>query len=218
MRAGLWLLAAAQAAGAEDFSARLSAALVAHVASTVAISSEDVEVVSLGFAGAGCGDEILITGRLNEDYVGNTDLRVEALDGGAICGRWRIRARLAQWRTVPTASQPTAAGQPIALTPRRVRLERPVGTPVDPVGGPFLALAPMRAGEPVTIERVRLQPDVEAGAKVKLEVRAGALVIRGDGFLTQPGRVGESINVRAQSTGAILEGTLVTPGRVVVDE
>ncbi|MEL6344837.1 MAG: flagella basal body P-ring formation protein FlgA [Myxococcota bacterium] len=213
LRLGLLAVASAQGVGFTD---RLSAAIAEHVATTLSVEASDVVVLSTGFRGEGCGDALLLFARPDEDFLGAVDLRIEATDAGALCGRWRVRARLARWVTVPTVGEPVAAGEVLSLKTARVRLDRPMGTPVDPADGPFLALTGMRAGEAVTRERVRRQPDVPAGETVKLVIKSGSLSIVGDGVLTKPGEIGASITVRALSTGAILEGTLVSADRVVV--
>ena len=200
-----------------DFSARLAAAIQAHAAAQVGGTPEDVEVVSTGFLGEGCGDRILLSSRPGESFLGTVELRVEARAGEALCGQWRVHARVARWAEIPVAKKAVAAGQPIELSVARVRLELPPGTPVSPDAGPYLARTPLRAGQPVVTENSRALPDVAAGTAVKVLVRAGSLTIASEGTLTQAARVGETVTVRSAATLTLLEGTLIAHDRVIVE-
>jgi flagella basal body P-ring formation protein FlgA len=203
---------------AEDgFAARLSADIQQAAAATHGISSDDVEVLTTGFAGEGCGDRLLISARPGEDYIGTADLRVTAMDDGVQCGQWRVRARLAVWLTMPVAAAPAAAGETLQLRAERVRIDRSPGTPVSTSGGPYVARTGVRAGQVVVSELTRTLPDVDAGHSVNVTVHAGSLTIRSEGFLAQPGNVGSVVRVRSAATNTILEGVLITPDNVVID-
>lgn len=201
----------------EDFAARLSADIQQAAAVSHGIAADDVEVLSTGFAGAGCGDSIAITARPGEDYIGTTDLRVAAMDDGVQCGEWRVRARIAVWLTMPVAAASAAAGETLRLRTERVRMERSLGTPVSTSGGPYVARTGVRSGQVVMSELARALPDVDAGHPVKVEVQAGSLMIRSEGFMAQPGNIGTSVRVRSAATNVILEGILVAPDRVVIN-
>lgn len=213
----LFLLLSAAAASASDFDVRLSASIQQSAATALGVEADDVEVLSTGFGGKGCGDAIDITARPNEDYLGTTDLRVVASEGGVICGQWRVRSRLAVWMTLPVAAKAAAAGDPIELRAERVRVDRPLGTPVPMSGRPLAARTSVRSGQVVVAELARAIPDVGTGQPVILEVRAGSLTITSEGFLAQASTVGETVRVRTASTNTVIEGTLVAHDRVVVE-
>ena len=211
------LLFSLSVASAAEFSARLQSALRDYAAEQLQLPPADIEVRSTGFAGAGCGDRLLVTARGDEDFLGRTDLRITALDGEQACGQWRIQPDFSVWQMLPTAASAAGPGAEIAVVPRRVRLDRPVGTPVDLERGPFIALSQVRAGDVVVQQRVRLAPDVKAGQSVKLEVISGSLTIRGEGRLLSAARLGEAVTVRSDATGVLLKGTLVAVDRVRVE-
>lgn len=203
-------------ATAGAFGARLVEAMQAHVASALGTAVEDIEVLSSGFVGEGCGDRILLSARPGEDFLGLVDLRVDALSGEVLCGQWRVRARLARWESLPVAKVSVAAGQPIELAVVRVRLEQSPGTPVSASEGPYLARTPLRAGSPVVIENSRPLPDVAAGSPVQVWVQVGALTIVSEGALAQEARVGERVSVRSSATQSLMEGTLIAHNRVII--
>lgn len=211
----LLLLSALAQAG--DFATRLSAEIQQAAAAALSVPAEDVEVASTGFGGEGCGDRIEVIARPGEGFVGTIDLRVVARQGEVVCGQWRVRPRLAVWQTLPVAVKPAAAGEPIEIRAERVRVDRPLGTPVPTSGRPLVARTSVRSGQVVVAELARALPDVDTGQTVKIEVRAGSLTITSEGYLAQPSSVGETVRVRTAATNTIIEGTLVAHDRVLVE-
>ena len=98
----------------------------------------------------------------------------------------------------------------------RVERHRIHGKAVAPLSGPYLAVAPLEAGAPVTIARVRTAPDWKSGSTVTLVAGSGALVIRTAGSLLSDARNGERVRVANPSTGAVVVGVLTADGTVMV--
>ncbi|MFT4979879.1 MAG: hypothetical protein ACI8S6_005791 [Myxococcota bacterium] len=201
----------------EDFGTRLTDAIRQAAAEEHDLAPEDVEVLSSGFGGRGCGDAVTVSARSGADYAGTIDLVVVARAGEAECGQWRVRARTALWMTLPVAAETTAAGQFLSLREERVRIERPLGTPVSMSGGPYVARTVVRSGQVVVAELAKVPPDVDAGQTVKIEVRAGNLTILSEGVLAQPGDIGASVRVRSAATDTIVTGVLVASDHVIIE-
>lgn len=208
-------VAAASAGTAE----RLQAAVVGHISQVLSISEQDVEVLHLGAAWESCAtpssETLHVEAKDGEDYLGPTELRVTVLDDGEICGRHRIKPRIARWVTHAVAAEPAAPGEVISLTTKRERLESLSGSPLSPEDGPYLALTALRAGESITTARARSLPDVSSGTQVKVEVRAGGLSVRCDGVLIGDADIGKPARARCSSTGQVLHGTLTSASTLV---
>ena len=209
------LLLLAGVAAAEG-SALLAAAIQQHVAEELGARAEDVEVVHLGVAGFSCGEapRIIIESRPGERFVGPTELKITAMDGAELCGRWRASVQLALWRELPVAAQAVAPGEVVPVVLQRVRLQRELGTVIDPSAGPYLARAALRSGEPLTTVKTRARPDATAGQAVVLQLSSGPLQIRCDGQLLVDAHIGDRVRARCETTHATIEGTLVAVDRV----
>lgn len=211
------LLLATLGRAEESFSARLAMQIQQNAAAVHGIAPSDVDVLSTGFAGEGCGDSMVVTSRPGEDYIGAVDLRVTAYDQGIQCGQWRVRTRQALWLDLPVAVQAAAAGETLQLRMDRIRIERSPGTPVSMSGGPYVARTGVRSGQVVVTELTKALPDVGTGQLVNVVVHSGQLVIRSEGYLAQPGNIGDPVRVRSTATNTILHGTLVATDQVVID-
>ena len=207
------------AAVADDTASRLQDAIVDHVAATLRVPEADVEVVHLGAAWLSCADpgqeRLIVEAKAGEDFLGSTDLRVTVLDGQSVCGKYRIKPKIARWVSVPVAKEAAAPGASVVLSLQRVRLDSSTAAPVDPDGGPYLALTTIRAGEPVIATRVRSRPDVGGGTSITVEIHSGGLLIRCDGVLVGDAHIGEPVRARCNTTGQVVHGTLTSPTRVV---
>jgi flagella basal body P-ring formation protein FlgA len=118
------------------------------------------------------------------------------------------------WRSVPVAAADVGAGGLVRLSARRVLIEDVHGLSVDPSGGPFVAVAPLRAGEPVLVGRVRVAPAARSGAVVQIEAVVGGVVVRVPGKLLSDAALGERVKVLNTVHGVVVEGTLSAPDRV----
>lgn len=209
----------AQAAGAADVppgarsELEVASALRVHVAERLGLPAHDVEVQATGLGRplqCAPGAEVAVQSGPTEDFRGWTDLRI----GGGGCEALRVRAQLVVWREAPVAAEATPAGGRVSVQQRKLRIDELIGAPVDPLGGPYVAIGPLRAGEPLTVGRVKLAPDGRSGATVVIEARAGGLLVEVPGRLMQDGAVGERVRVLNTVHGVVVEGTLVAADRV----
>lgn len=188
-------------------------AVRAHVAEALGVPLHDVEVPSVGLGRPlRCpeGAPILVSATPGEDYRAWADLRV----GAEGCEALRVRARVQVWRSVPVAAADVGAGGVVRLSARRVLIEDVHGVSVDPTGGPYVAVAPLRAGEPVLVGRVRVAPAARSGAMVQIEAVVGGVVVRVPGKLLSDAALGERVKVLNTVHGVVVEGTLSAPDRV----
>ena len=197
----------------------VDAAIRAHVADALGVPSHDVEVRSNGLGtplACGPSARLDIEASPGEAYRQYVRLRLRGTDGGASCADLRIRTDLVIWQQVPVVASSVGAGETIRLATGRVERHRIHGKAVDPLSGPYLAVAPLEAGAPVTVARVRTAPDWKSGSTVTLVAGSGALVIRTAGRLLSDARNGERVRVANPSTGAVVVGVLTADGTVMV--
>jgi flagella basal body P-ring formation protein FlgA len=198
----------------------VNAAIRAHVADALNIEAHDVEVRSNGLGQPfPCGPTARIEVETfpDETYQRFVRLRVLGEERGTVCADFRVRTELVIWQEVPVAASTTRAGESIRLTTGRVERHRVQGQPVDPLQGPFLALAPLEAGAPVTASRVRTAPDWKSGSTVTLLAGANGLVIKAPGRLLADARNGERVRVANPATGAVVVGVITADGLVKVE-
>lgn len=214
-----WLLFAALSAAlppsptSERSELEVASAVRAHVAERLGVAEHDVEVAETGLGRplrCAVGAEPSVTSAPTEDFRGWTELRV----GGAGCEELRVRAQLLVWRSVPVAGAATAAGARVDVRTKRLRNDLLVGDSVDPDGGPYVAVGPLREGDPLTVGRVKVVPDAANGATVTIEARAGGLRVEVPGRLLQDGALGDQVRVLNTVHGVVVEGTLVAADRV----
>jgi flagella basal body P-ring formation protein FlgA len=74
------------------------------------------------------------------------------------------------------------------------------------------------AGAPIAARDVALPPPLTRGTQVAIEVRRGAVRIRGTGTLELAARPGEPATARIAATRLVVRGTLVAPATVVVGD
>jgi flagella basal body P-ring formation protein FlgA len=196
----------------------VDAAIRAHVAAATAVSDHDVEVVHNGLGVAfPCGPtaQIDVWAAPSETYRRHVHFRLRGTEAGQPCADLRVRAEVVVWQQMVVARAPVRAGEAIPLTTARVRRDEVVGDPVDPAGGPYLAVAPMPAGVPVIMSRVRSVPDRKAGERVTLVAGSQGLMIRANGRLLSDARVGDTVRVANPATGSVVVGVLADDGQVI---
>ncbi len=179
----------------------------------------DVQVLSNGLGVPfPCGPTaaLEIVGTVGTLSSGRVDLRVRGTERGAPCVDLRLRVHVAVWVQRPVAARAVAAGGRVDLVMARVELGTVQGDPVDPDGGPYEAIAPLRQGQPVTLHRVRLRADKKSGAEVVVVSGSGGLQIRVRGKLLEDGRTGGTVRVAVPATGGVVEGVLLADGTVRV--
>ena len=220
---GLVFAPAASKATSAGVKSRVSAPLVdaairEHVATATAVADHDVEVVHNGLGVPfPCGPtaKIDVWAASSETYRRHVHFRLRGTESGQPCADLRVRAEVVVWQQMVVARAPVRAGEAIPLTTARVRRDEIVGDPVDPDGGPYLAVGPMPAGVPVTVSRVRSVPDRKSGERVTLVAGSRGLMIRATGRLLADARVGDTVRVANPATGSVVVGVLAEDGQVI---
>jgi len=77
---------------------------------------------------------------------------------------------------------------------------------------------PIAAGAPIATRDVSLPPPLARGTQIEIDVRRGAVHVRGAGILELAARPGEPATARLIATKIIVHGTLVAPATLVVGE
>lgn len=77
---------------------------------------------------------------------------------------------------------------------------------------------PIAAGAPITSRLVALPPPLPRGTQVSVDVRRGAVHIRGSATLETAARPGETASARLAATKLLVRGTLVAPATLVVTD
>jgi flagella basal body P-ring formation protein FlgA len=195
----------------------VDAAIRAHVSGALGVEAHDVEVYSNGLGRAfPCGPSAAVDVQTNpgETYQRFLNLRLVGSERGIQCADLRVRTEVVVWQHAPVTAVATRAGETVLLSTGRVERHRIQGTPVDPTGGPYVAVAPLSAGTPVTISRVRTVPDWKSGSNVTLEAGSARVIIRSSGRLLADARNGDTVRVANPATGAVVVGVISADGVV----
>jgi flagella basal body P-ring formation protein FlgA len=80
------------------------------------------------------------------------------------------------------------------------------------------ATTAIAAGAPIAARDVALPPPLPRGTQVAVDVRRGAVHIRGAGTLELSARPGEPATARLAATRVVVHGTLVAPATLVVGD
>ena len=91
-----------------------------------------------------------------------------------------------------------------------------IASPVTLVGASVNA--PIAAGAAITARDVALPPPLPRGTQVAVDVRRGAIHIRGTGTLELSARPGELATARLAATRMLVHGRLVAPATLIVGE
>jgi len=205
-------LARAEVPAAGPLASKVSMAVKDHVAAVARVDVKDVELRWLGLGVAlDCPSDaqVLVDSRAGEDFRGRTELWVTLLAGSEECARVRLPSRIAIWQDVQVAVRDASVGEEVQMMKGRAPRDLIRGQPVDPNGGKWIALHPVRTGEAITDRDVVLAPSVLAGDPVVLEVVYGRLHIVADARMLNDGRVGERVRVANNATGTVVTGKLV---------
>jgi flagella basal body P-ring formation protein FlgA len=76
----------------------------------------------------------------------------------------------------------------------------------------------LAANEPIAARSVALPPPLSRGTRVTIEMRRGAIVVRGTATLEVAARPGEAASARLAHTKTVVRGTLRAPATLVVEE
>ena len=120
--------------------------------------------------------------------------------------RYAIVPHVVVWRALPVAVSPTAAGQRVSVTLGRVSSDRLGAQAVAPDGA-WVARVRLAAGEPLTSANVRLAPDVQRGAPVRIVAAQGHVSVSAPGELLDDAFVGGRVAVLNLATRTVQSGT-----------
>lgn len=139
-----------------------------------------------------------------------------------------VRGRAAAW--VPVA---IAAITDVAIAQRELAPGELIGAgdiAIERRAVSDLAIAPPRglvgasltraiaAGAPIGARDVALPPPLPRGTQIAIDVRRGAVHVRGTGTLELAARPGEPASARLAATKLVVHGTLVAPATLIVGE
>jgi len=139
-----------------------------------------------------------------------------------------IRGRSATWIpvaiattiAVAVAQRELAAGDVIGETDvaieRRAIADFTAASPQTLVGASVTTA--IAAGAPIGARSVSLPPPLARGTQIQIDVRRGAVRIRGTGTLEAAARPGEPASARLAATKLVVHGTLVAPATLIVGD
>jgi len=121
---------------------------------------------------------------------------------------------------VAIAQRALAAGDVIA--PGDIAIERRALADLAPAPVATLlgatVTAQIAAGAPIAARAVALPPPLARGTQIAIDVRRGAVHVRGTGTLELAARPGEPASARITATRVVVHGTLVAPATLVVGD
>jgi hypothetical protein len=142
-------------------------------------------------------------------------LKLRAVEQGQLVGSWRFRPALDIWKKVPVAAADYAPDQKVDSVSGLVRLSDIQGNSV--AEGAWLARVSISSGEALTDRVLRRAPDSVRGSSVRVEARAGALVVGADGKLLEDAFLGEEVRVLNLATRSTQRGRFTAGNRVVLE-
>ena len=131
-----------------------------------------------------------------------------------------VPVAIAALTDVAIAQRELAPGEVIAegdiAIERRAVVDVAVAPPATLVGASVHAV--IAAGAPISARDVALPPPLPRGTQVSVDVRRGAIHIRGTGTLELSARPGELATARLAATRTVVHGRLVAPATLLVGE
>ena len=128
-----------------------------------------------------------------------------------------VPVAIAPMAEVATTARAIAKGQPI--TAGDVTIARRAGATQMPAGVVgSIATHDLAAGSQIAARDITLPPPLPRGTQVTVDVRRGAVHVRGTAILELAARPGDPATARLAQTRALVRGTLVAPATLVVGE
>ena len=131
-----------------------------------------------------------------------------------------VPVAIAALTDVAIAQRELAPGDVIAeadvAIERRAVVDVAVAPPATIVGAQVHAA--IAVGAPIAARDVALPPPLPRGSQVSIDVRRGAVHIRGTGTLELSARPGELASARLTATRTVIHGRLVAPATLLVGE
>jgi hypothetical protein len=198
-----------------------------------ALSLPEVESSLVDYASEACGAEKVEVSwlGLSESLSGGSEskliwsgdpcqsrpmLKLRAVEQGELIGSWRFRPALEIWKKTPVAADDYGPDQRVTFETGLVRLADIQGNPVGE--GAWLSRVAISSGEALTDRVLRRAPDSERGSSVRVEARAGALVVGADGRLLEDAFLGEEVRVLNLATRSTQRGRFTSGNRVVLEQ
>ena len=128
-----------------------------------------------------------------------------------------VPVAIAAMAEVAITNRPIAKGEPISAA--NVSIERRAGAskmPANVIGS--VATHDLAAGAELAARDLALPPPLPRGTQVTVEIRRGAVHVRGIATLELAARPGDPATARLQQTKTLVHGTLVAPATVVVGD
>ena len=130
-----------------------------------------------------------------------------------------VPVAIAQLTEVAIAQRPLAPGDVIAegdIAVERRAADTAVAAPATLIGASVTTAIDI--GAPIGARDVALPPLLPRGTQITIDVRRGAVHVRGSGMLESSARPGELATARLSATRTILRGRLVAPATLIVGE
>jgi len=128
-----------------------------------------------------------------------------------------VPVAIAVMADVAIVARPVAKGQPI--TAGDMTIERRAGATQMPAGVVgSIATHDLAAGTQLAARDIALPPPLPRGTQVTVDVRRGAVHVRGTATLELAARPGDPATARLAHTRTLVRGTLVAPATVVVGD
>ena len=188
-----------------------------HVSAVKNMDVADVEVGAVGLdLTTPCEGSIDVSVRSlpGEQFRGLTHLRIELVSSAKLCGQYTISPRIELYSDVPVAAEAYDVGDDIGYRTKRMSMASVRGAVIDPTEGPFVAIRPIAAGEPLTHRRVKRRPAALLGEGVDIVVLMGGLTITAEGRMLADAYLGDRVRVANLATDTVVQGTLTKPGIV----
>jgi len=142
-------------------------------------------------------------------------LKLTVVENELPVGVWRFRPALNVWIEVPVAAEAIPVGSLVKAAPGVALIQNIQGQVVS--DGAWIARVALRKGEPLTQRKLRVQPDIPKGSRVRIEAQHGALSVSADGKLMEDAFIGKPVRVLNLATRTTQRGRLVASDRVVLN-
>jgi len=166
----------------------------------------------------GTGDLSVSTSRSTELAPGRNPVRIRVTSGGQ-SSDFTVAVTLHHYGETATANRPLARGMtltPDLFTWQWVDLSEAdrdhVSSRLSLMGNSVARS--LRLGDPLRQSDLKMSPVVQAGDQVELLVRRGPLVVSTKAFARQDGCLGQTIPVRNDLTGRLVNARVSGPGQV----
>ncbi|MBM75741.1 MAG: hypothetical protein CMK59_10100 [Proteobacteria bacterium] len=214
------LLVYAQQSTIDNLQQRISDELIYQISLSRGEAALRVEVLNLGFRipeQCSQDSDFELTLAVNEDFRGKIRSRIRIFKDDKSCFQANIQSDVALYEHLPHCVSDVAPGSVIDIVWKEGRYDQLSALPVGKEGV-WLALAVLTQNSVVTVDRIKRQPDAFDGSPVSIEVRRNNLVVRGKGKLMSDCFIDQPCRVLSVETGKNIEGRLISPSVVLINQ